>query len=336
MITAGDVNGDGFGDLLVGVATTDTTTAQVGAEGRTYVIYGGFSEITNSVIQTSNGDAVGTTGADTLTGTSGNNQLVAGAGNDTLIGGGGADVMYGGSGNDVFVLNADNVAMLARNTGNGAQAVARIDGGNGIDTIRQNNANMDQSVIRNLALNDIDRFDLNGTSNTLKMGKLDVISLATENNNFNTTNGWLASTSGGATGWGAINRFAQVVVDGDNTNTLALSNTWVNIGTVENSGKVYKVLQSGTGNAQVIVFNDVKLVLPPTPLINLNELASGLNVPEANSSGGTPVAVSLANTDAVAGNTLQLNWGGQTITYTLTAADITAGTANVPVPKLDV
>eukprot|EP01034_Spumella_vulgaris_P029873 gene29872-36999_t len=214
MITAaGDVNGDGFADLLVGVPKSDPSGANTVTEGRSYVVFGGFSEVSSLV-----------------------------------------------------------------------------------------------------------------------MNKLDVIGLASENNNFNTTTGWVASATGGATNWGAINSYAQVVVDGDSTNTLSLGNSWSNIGTVENSGKVYKVLQSATGRAQVIVYNDVQVQMAPSVLSTANELAGSLNLAEANSNGGTPVAISLADTGAVAGNTLQLNWGGQTISYTLTAADIAAGTANVPVP----
>ena len=87
------------------------------------------------MMRTANGDAIGTTGADTLTGTSGANQIVAGDGNDTLVGAGGADVLYGGRGNDTLVVNGSNITALATNNGNAAQAIARIDGGSGTDTL---------------------------------------------------------------------------------------------------------------------------------------------------------------------------------------------------------
>jgi Ca2+-binding RTX toxin-like protein len=56
---------------------------------------------------------------------------VAGDGNDTLVGAGGADVLYGGRGDDTLIINASNITALAVNSGNAAQAIARIDGGKG-------------------------------------------------------------------------------------------------------------------------------------------------------------------------------------------------------------
>ena len=56
----------------------------------------------------------------------------------------------------------------------------------------------------------------------------------------------------------------------------------------------------------------------------------GINAGEA--ANGTPVVVGLAGTGAAAGDTLTVNWGGQTVTYTLLAADISASSATVTVP----
>ena len=56
----------------------------------------------------------------------------------------------------------------------------------------------------------------------------------------------------------------------------------------------------------------------------------GINADEA--ANGTPVVVGLTGTGAVAGDTLTVNWGGQTVTYTLLAADISASSATVTVP----
>ena len=44
------------------------------------------------------------------------------------------------------------------------------------------------------------------------------------------------------------------------------------------------------------------------------------------------MVVGLAGTGAVAGNTLTVNWGSQTVAYTLLAADISANSATVTVP----
>ena len=56
----------------------------------------------------------------------------------------------------------------------------------------------------------------------------------------------------------------------------------------------------------------------------------GINAGEA--SNGTPVVVGLSGTGAAAGDTLTVNWGGQTVTYTLLAGDISASSATVTVP----
>lgn len=63
-------------------------------------------------------NAIGGTGADTLTGNAAANQLNGGGGNDLLIGGGGADRLTGGSGADVFrgtgaTLAGDTVVDIA-------------------------------------------------------------------------------------------------------------------------------------------------------------------------------------------------------------------------------
>ena len=79
---AGDVNGDGFDDLLVGSPIRITTA------GASYVIFGGQGILRND--------------AQTLSGSSEADRLIGGAGDDTLVGGGGEDVLRGGAGDDVF------------------------------------------------------------------------------------------------------------------------------------------------------------------------------------------------------------------------------------------
>ncbi|WP_233255041.1 S-layer family protein [Limnohabitans sp. T6-5] len=329
---AGDVNGDGFDDLLVSAPLDSPTSTRIQA-GITRVIYGGVDKLEGMTFQLSNGDVIGTSAADTLTGTAGNNQLVAGDGNDTLVGAGGADVLYGGRGDDTLVINASNIAALAVNTGNASQAIARIDGGNGVDTIEISAGSLDMKAISDAAIQSIERFNLSGTGTSLKMGVLDVLTLSEKNNPFNTATGWTATATGGPANWGTVNVGAQVVVDGTANSDLYLSGSWVSVGTVQNNGKTYTVLEDTTkAMAQVLVEGSVKVHLSPNILTNANELAGSLNLAEAQSDGGTLVGISLLGTGAVAGNTLQLNWGGQTISYTLTAADIAAGTANVPVP----
>lgn len=99
----GDINGDGFDDILVG--------AYGGfADGEAFIIFGHKAEASvvrmgTDLSQTQNGgigddEIYGNDGDDTLIGHEGDDLLDGGAGNDILIGGAGADEHDGGSGTD--------------------------------------------------------------------------------------------------------------------------------------------------------------------------------------------------------------------------------------------
>ena len=86
--TAGDVNGDGYADILVGAYNADPGGDS--SAGETYVVFGG--DFTGAATH------AGTVAADTLVGDATANVIVAGQGNDTLDGNGGADVLYAAEG----------------------------------------------------------------------------------------------------------------------------------------------------------------------------------------------------------------------------------------------
>ena len=79
----------------------------------------------------------------------------------------------------------------------------------------------------------------------------------------------------------------------------------------------------------------VDTVAPGAPSITAIPENGGGGINAAEASNGTPVMVGLAGTGAVAGDTLTINWGGQTVTYTLLAADIAGNSATVTVPARD-
>src|SRR5262249_23283159 len=88
---AGDGDGDGYSDLLVGAPSANNY-----GYGVTYVIYGKASAAV---------DKVGTAGNDRLFGGDFNDTLSGGNGNDVLGGRQGDDLLAGGAGNDTFVYS---------------------------------------------------------------------------------------------------------------------------------------------------------------------------------------------------------------------------------------
>ena len=76
----------------------------------------------------------------------------------------------------------------------------------------------------------------------------------------------------------------------------------------------------------------IDTVAPAAPSITSIPENGGGGIDAVEVSNGTPVVVGLAGTGAAAGDTLTVNWGGQTVTYTLLAADISGSSATVTVP----
>ena len=112
---AGDVDGDGFDDVAIGLpyVNIDPNTG-----GKTFVIFGG--EFGGTVTN------LGTTGAESFTGTTAAEVMIGGQGNDTLAGGGGADALRGGLGNDILGISDTTFRRLDGGAGNSDSL--RLDG----------------------------------------------------------------------------------------------------------------------------------------------------------------------------------------------------------------
>ncbi len=98
--SAGDVNGDGFDDLIIGAYGADPGGDNIA--GESYVVFGG--NFTGSVT------ILGTLGPDELLGSSGRDIMNGAQGDDFLNGFGGSDLLTGGEGDDLF--------FMSRGTGN--------------------------------------------------------------------------------------------------------------------------------------------------------------------------------------------------------------------------
>jgi hypothetical protein len=275
---AGDINGDGLADLIVGAPSSLPNS------GSAYVIFGktDTAPVNLSDVVANYGNATFSVNHvldamdNTWVGTSGNESTAAGAGNDTLTGNGGVDVLYGGAGNDVFVLNESNIAALS-----GAAALnkadiagilyqlARVDGGSGIDTLRvSGGANLDLTSIKNVAagaldggsrISSIEKIDLatDSSANTLKLALNDVVDMAGMNL-FNTGNDWDNET--GTEFAAAVNKH-QLVVQGTALDTLDIDTTqWATSSSVRNAGVIYDIWNHNTSATQLLVQQGVQVI----------------------------------------------------------------------------
>ncbi len=109
---AGDADGDGFSDILLGALTADPS-GQVDA-GTSYLLFSQSqgnatfrgTTLSETLRGTPDADSIqGLAGHDRLFGNAGNDTIDGSAGHDTLDGGPGIDIMIGGPGDDVFFLD---------------------------------------------------------------------------------------------------------------------------------------------------------------------------------------------------------------------------------------
>jgi Ca2+-binding RTX toxin-like protein len=220
--SAGDINGDGYDDLIVGALYGDDGGNYA---GEAYVVFG---------------SATGSTTGLTASGTAGANAIIGSAGNDTLTGAGGADVIRGGAGDDVIGVSD--------------AGFQRIDGGGGSDTLRLDGSgiDLDFTAIAQNTVTGIERIDLTGSGdNSLTLTALDVFDM-------------VEARSGGV---------AILRVNGDAGDTVDFSDSgWTSIGQVTEGAVTYN--RYTNGNAEVRVEAGVSASGVPAPVIDLTTLSS--------------------------------------------------------------
>ncbi len=165
---AGDVNGDGFEDIITSTVYADHSGGT--DQGKAYVYFGG--NFTGG-IETQVGDGNG----NTLRANRGANAadiLIGGNGYDTLISDGGDDVLRGGQHNDILSIpDAD------------FSGTRRLQGGNGIDMLRLTGSgiHLDLTTISDNRITDIERIDIRGDgANQLTLNLREVLNISTHRN----------------------------------------------------------------------------------------------------------------------------------------------------------
>jgi hypothetical protein len=170
---AGDIDGDGFDDLLIS-EPNNSTGVVFGFFGREFGLNdgnGGNGELGNGIHH------IGDETSETVTATQGNSAadiLVGGGGNDTLEADGGSDVLIGGSGDDTLAANIANFS--------GGAVIPRFDGGTGVDVLTGDasfsGATIDLTAIPGNRINDIEVIDLeDGATETLTLDLATVLAI---------------------------------------------------------------------------------------------------------------------------------------------------------------
>ncbi|WP_183030036.1 cadherin domain-containing protein [Altericroceibacterium spongiae] len=257
--SAGDIDGDGYDDLLVGAFYGDDGGEDA---GEVYVLYG-------SALYGQQGEQEGRY----LNGMVTSDVLVGGNGDDTLIGAGGADSLHGGAGDDLIT-----VADLS---------FLEIDGGRGMDTlgVTASGATLDLTTTLPAKIQSVEVIDLTGTgNNTLIVDAASVFDVS----------GWRM----GGEAW--------MIVEGNAGDTVTATGFTAN-GTYVNDGVTYNLYESG--NANLLVSQDMAATLASMAPVAASADAYGLSVEDYSTDTAADLDAPVEDQAVLAGFSSALDMG---------------------------
>ena len=199
---AGDVNGDGFDDLIVGAFLGDPSSNS--DAGESYVVFGFDSgAVTHQ----------GTSASETLTGNAAANVIIGGLGADTLIGAGGLDALRGGGGDDI--LDVADVGFQ------------RVNGGTGLDTLRLSGTgvSLDFTAVGSQLVDSIELIDLAGIGSKVTLDRLSLLNLSEASNSLTVSGSAGAKLSLADEGWSLTSDNGSTHTFNNGAATITLEST---------------------------------------------------------------------------------------------------------------
>jgi Ca2+-binding RTX toxin-like protein len=200
-------------DTLIGGGGNDTADYSLSATAVTVDLTTGTATGEGADTLTTMDNIIGSDLNDSLTGNSGVNTIEGGEGSDFLAGAGGADFLFGEEGDDI--LQFENT-------------ISTLSGGLGDDTLQLSGGlYLDLTSLPDSLFTGLENIDLatDGLANTLTLALSDVLSLS------DTTD--------------------TLFVDGNSSDAVVTTDTWVAGGTEVYGGNTYQVYTSGIGTMLV-------------------------------------------------------------------------------------
>jgi hypothetical protein len=297
---AGDVNGDGFGDLIIGARAAEGPGGNF--DGESYVVFGG--NFTGAVTH------LGGTGNDSQTGTAAAENFVGGTGNDTMCGNGGADSFQGGGGTDTMII--------------GAALPLYVNGGSGVDTVNLDarGGQVNLAGLDSARFVDIEKIDLSGTTaNTLLLDAQSVTNMTGVNGDAFDDN--------------------TLLVKGDAGDSVNLAGAWTKGATLSNPlGESGSYTEYTNGQARVLVEGDLAVVSGVPTSIDLASLDGSAGFRLIGIDGGEGFAFSVAsagdvNDDGFEDVIVSAPFAGEGESYVVFGKESWAGTPALDLANLD-